>query len=96
VRRSNAGPYALASAAIYSNSFAHRLFIMAETFWVYLWAFDSFFSCLVIRLVRTAFFMILLAGLEVPIYHFAGVKLNSEGGKVFLGDFRRDRSKALR
>jgi len=42
------------------------------------------------------FFMILLAGLEVPIYHFARVKLNSEGGQVFLGDFRRDRSKALR
>ena len=41
--------------------------------------------------------MILLAGLEVPIYHFAKVKLNAEGGvEVFLGDFRWEGSKALR
>ena len=30
--------------AIHSNSFAHRLFIMVETSWVYLWAFCLFDS----------------------------------------------------
>ncbi len=43
VQQSNAGPYTLASAAIHSNSFAHRLFIMAKIHGFTYW----FFVCLI-------------------------------------------------